>query len=240
MSLEVQRRLGWMYSPIWAPAVVGLQSLVMGWTIEDVDAVRAEYRRLRSTSGRPLLVCANHLTLVDSAIIAWALGSPASYVWDYAALPWNLPESRNFAGNALNQVVVYLMKCIPITRGSNREEVGRALTKLVWLLRRGETALVFPEGGRSRTGRVDVEATTYGAGRIVNALEGCRVLCVYLRGDSQKSYGDLPARGEHFRVLLDCFEPRSERSGLRASLDVSRQILERLASLEARYFQALP
>jgi hypothetical protein len=114
--------------------------------------------------------------------------------------------------------------------------VGRALGKIVWLLENGETALVFPEGGRSRTGRVDVAAATYGAGRIVNALGGCRVLCVYLRGGGQETWGDVPARGESFGVLLDCFEPKSERKGLRASIDVSRQILERLAALEARYF----
>jgi len=224
-----------MVSPLWAPAVAGLQSMVMGWTIENVEAVRAEYRRLRCES-RPLLICANHLTMVDSAIIAWALGSAMSYVWDYAALPWNLPESQNFASNPLNRLLVYVMKCIPITRGSNLEEVGHALAKVAWLLERGETALVFPEGGRSRTGRVDADAVTYGAGRIVNALGGCRVLCVYLRGDHQETWSELAVRGERFRVLLDCFEPRSEKKGLRASLDVSRQILARLAALEARHF----
>ncbi|MGH7818851.1 MAG: lysophospholipid acyltransferase family protein [Candidatus Binatia bacterium] len=236
LSLALQRGAGWLSSPLWAPAVAALQGLVMGWTIADLDAVRAAYRRVRSEPGRPLLVCANHLTLVDSAIIAWALGSPASYVWDYGSLPWNLPESRNFATNPVNGLLVYLMKCIPITRSSSGEEVGRALAKIAWLLRRGETALVFPEGGRGRTGRIDVAAGTYGAGRIVNAVGGCRVLCVYLRGEGQETWSDLPARGERFRVLLDCFEPASARKGLRGSLDVTRQILERLAALEARYF----
>ncbi|MGH7855987.1 MAG: lysophospholipid acyltransferase family protein [Candidatus Binatia bacterium] len=235
LSLGIQRGVGWISSPAWALAVAGMQSLVMSWTIEDAEAARAEYRRIRSKGG-PLLICANHLTMVDSAIIAWALGSPASYVCDYAALPWNLPESRNFAATPLNHVLVYLMKCIPITRGSSREEVGRALAKIVWLLQNGETALVFPEGGRSRTGRVDVTAATYGAGRIVNAIGACRVLCVYLRGRGQETWGDVPARGESFRVLLDCFEPKSQQKGLRASIDVSRQILERLAALETRYF----
>ena len=235
LSLALQRNLSWAWAPVWAPVVAGLERLVMGWSIADAARVRAEYRRFRSEPG-PLLLCANHLTLVDSAIIAWALGSPATYVFDYGSLPWNLPESRNFGGNLVNQALLYLMKCVPITRGSSREEIGKVLNKVAWLLEQGETALVFPEGGRSRTGRVNVEAGTYGPGRIVNALGGCRVLCVYLRGDGQETWSDVPARGERFHVLLDCFEPRSTRKGLRASLEVSRQILERLAALEAKYF----
>lgn len=235
--LETQRRIGWFSSPVWAPAVVAIQNFVLGWSIEDVEAVRAEYRQLRS-SDRPLLICANHLTLVDSAIIALALGSATSYLLDYGSLPWNLPERENFAGNPLKDVLVYIMKCIPITRGSSREDIGKALAKVSWLLKHRETALIFPEGGRSRSGRINLDAATYGPGRIVNAVPGCRVLCVYLRGGRQTTWSDFPARGERFRVLLDCFEPRSEQRGIRASVDVSRQILQRLAGLEARYFHA--
>jgi 1-acyl-sn-glycerol-3-phosphate acyltransferase len=211
----------------------------MRWTIVGRDAVRAEYHRIRRQPG-PLLLCANHLTLVDSAIVAWALDSPLHYVWDFSRLPWNLPERRNFADNPLNRVLVYLMKCVPITRGSSREEVGRVLAKVTWLLEKGETVLLFPEGGRSRSGRVEVNAATYGAGRIVHALGGCRVLCVYLRGEHQRTWSDLPARGERFHVFLDCFEPKSERPGLRGSLEISRRILERLAALEERFFAAHP
>lgn len=239
-SLEVQRRLGWVSAPILGPAVVGIQRLVMGWAITDAESVREEYRRIRAASAKPLLICGNHLTLVDSSIIAWALASPVSYIRDYASLPWNLPESRNFSANPFTRMLLYFMKCVPITRGSSREEVGRVLAKVIWLLEQGETALVFPEGGRSRTGRVDVEAVTYGAGRIVNAVAGCRVLCVYLRGDRQTTWSSLPVRGERFRVLLDAFEPRSDAKGLRASLDVTRQIVERLTALESKYFQGSP
>ena len=44
----------------------------MGWRIENAAEARAEFRRLRREGG-PLLVCANHLTMIDSALIAWAL-----------------------------------------------------------------------------------------------------------------------------------------------------------------------
>jgi 1-acyl-sn-glycerol-3-phosphate acyltransferase len=131
---------------------------------------------------------------------------------------------------------VYLIKCVPIERGGDRRAVGAVLNKLVWLMKRGEVALVFPEGGRSRTGRVDTEAVTYGVGRIVKALPGCRVVCVYLRGESQESWSALPRRGDRFRIQAEAFEPKTDQKGMRGSLDINRQILTRLAEMEQRHF----
>ena len=212
----------------------------MGWTVENGKAVREQYASIRAATDHPLLVCANHLTLFDSAIVAWALGSAGFYLRDYRSLPWNLPEQQNFGSTALSRLLIYLMKCVPIMRGSDRGDVARVLAKVAWLIRNGETALIFPEGGRSRTGRVDIDSRTYGAGRIFNSIPGCRVLCVYLRGRAQKAWGPLPVRGEHFHVHLEVIEPRTERRGLRASLDISRQILEHLASMERKVFDGLP
>ena len=64
------------------------------------------------------------------------------------------------------------------------------------------------------------EAVTYGVGRIVKELPGCRVLCVYLRGDGQESWSALPRKGERFRVETEVIEPKSDARGLRASLDI--------------------
>ena len=93
------------------------------------------------------------------------------------------------------------------------------LERLAYLLARGEVGLIFPEGGRSRSGRVDADAAAYGVGRLVKAVPGCRVLCVYLRGARQESWSDLPARGERFRVALAALEPKTDAAGLRGSLD---------------------
>ena len=46
-----------------------------GWRLDGADAARERYRMLHADR-RPLLVCANHLTMVDSALVAWALGTP--------------------------------------------------------------------------------------------------------------------------------------------------------------------
>jgi 1-acyl-sn-glycerol-3-phosphate acyltransferase len=208
-----------------------------GWRIEGAKAARREFLRLRRQSTSPLLVCANHLTMLDSFLIAWALAPASWYLRHYASLPWNTPERVHFARTRAMRALIYVMKCIPVLRGGDRGEVGRVLARVAWLLSRGEVALVFPEGGRSRTGRVDTAAATYGVGRLLKEVPGCRVLCVYLRGEGQEGYTAAPARGERFRVQLACLEPKSTHAGLRGSLELSGQILRCLAELERRHFE---
>lgn len=236
LALAVQRTIGWLAAPLWVPATVALMRFGFGWRLVGAAALRREMRRLWAAGGGPLLVCANHLTLVDSAVIAWALGSPWWLVRNFAALPWNVPERTNFAASFVQRVLVYLMKCVPIVRGSDRKEVGAVLDRLVHLMRQGEAVLMFPEGGRSRSGRIELDNPTYGAGRLVGELPGCKVVCVYLRGERQTSYGSLPARGERFRVQVSGLEPAPRRPGLRGSVEVSRAILDELARLERRHF----
>jgi hypothetical protein len=237
LALAVQRAVGRLLSPVWVPATIVLMRFGLGWRIMDAARTRREYRDLWRSHDGPLLVCANHLTLIDSAIIAWALGSWAWFLARYASLPWNVPERRNFSTSLVSRVLVYLMKCIPVVRGGDRNEVAGVLARLAHLLRQGEAVLVFPEGGRSRSGRVEVETVTYGVGRVIAALPGCRVLCVYLRGESQDEFGDLPARGERFHVRLAALQPTSPMTGMRAARDLSQQVVHALADLEREYFQ---
>ena len=232
----MQREVGRLLAPLWISACVAIMRFGFGWRIEGSTATRRELQRLRRDAGGPLMVCANHLTLVDSFLIASALGSPGWFVRHYASLPWNTPERENFTRRWWMRALVYLMKCVPVQRGGNRREVALALARVTHLLARGEVVLIFPEGGRGRSGRVDIAAPTYGVGRIVKSLPGCRVLCVYLRGEQQQGHSDLPVRGERFRVSAQAFEPKTDLGGLRGSLDVTRQILARLADMERRHF----
>ncbi len=236
LGLAVQRAVGRLLSPVWIPATVALMRYGLGWRIEGRAAARREFRALWRSTDAPLLVCANHLTMIDSALIAWALGSPGWFLTHYATLPWNVPERRNFGASLASRVVVYLMKCVPVTRGGDRGQVAGVLGRLVYLLERGEAVLIFPEGGRSRSGKVEVEGATYGVGRVLGALPRCRVLCVYLRGEHQGGFSDLPARGERFHVRLECLQPTSELTGLRRARDVAQQIVHTLSGLEQRYF----
>jgi hypothetical protein len=127
---------------------------------------------------------------------------------------------------------------VSVPRGGDRREVAEVLERLAHLLRSGETVLIFPEGGRSRSGRVDTGATADGVGRLVKDVEGCRVLCVYLRGDAQRTWSNLPATDDTFVVATRLVEPRTGLRGPRASRDLATQIVRQLAEMEDEYFAA--
>lgn len=229
VALAVQRGVGFALAPLWTTAVA-LAIRHAGYRFEGLEETRRRYARLRAEPG-PLLICANHLTLVDSFLVAFALGHPAWFVRHFRSLPWNVPEATVFARTPWLRAATWSLKCVTIVRG-RRDAVAATLARVVHLLRRGETVLVFPEGGRSRIGRVDVDARTWAVGRMLRAVPDCRVLCVYLRGEGQAGFSDFPKRGERFRVALSCFEPKTERQGLRACVDLSSQVLGELARLE--------
>jgi hypothetical protein len=238
-ALEFQRALGLLLAPLWIPLCAAISRWYFRWRIEDVGELRRQYAELRRESSAPLLICPNHLTMLDSAVVAHALGSAPWYLLHYASMPWNVPERRHFASNWWKRALVFMMKCVPVERGGDRKAVGMSLDRIAYVMERGDAALVFAEGQRSRTGRIDPQATTYGIGRIVKSLPRCRVLCLYLRGSEQETWSNLPARNQSFRVTIDCFEPKTDHRGLRGSVDLSRQILTRLAELEQRHFEQM-
>ena len=150
----------------------------------------------------------------------------------------NTPESTNFGKTWVHRALIYVAKCIPITRGGAREDVGDVLERVKYLMQNGETALLFPEAGRSRSGRVEESSAAWGVGRIVGALPNCRVLCVYMRGRMQETWGDFPARGDTLDVELACIEPKSDAKGVRRSRDLAQQIIRQLVNMEAAHFEA--
>lgn len=236
-ALRLQRAASRLCSPLWIPLLDLILVGLMRWRIEGRDELRRLYAELRR-SRAPLLVCANHLTKLDSFAIARGLGSAGFFLRDFGALPWNAPERTLFAASPWQRALAWLFKCVPVRRGGSRREVAGAIEKLRFLMQRGEAVLLFPEGGRSRSSRVEVESAAYGVGRLVGALPGCRVLCVYLRGRGQESWSDAPRRGERFALAACVIEPKTEQRGLRASLDLSRQIVTQLAELERRTLDA--
>jgi 1-acyl-sn-glycerol-3-phosphate acyltransferase len=234
-----QREIGRLLAPLWIPLVVGILRLYLGYRIAGHAALREKFARIRDAreaSGAPLLICANHLTLIDSFLVAWALAPAWRYVLFFDELPWNLPERANFGSTLPQRALSWVMKCILISRGGERGEVGSVLERVVALTRAGEVALIFPEGGRSRSGRVEPDSAAWGVGRIVGALPGCQVACVYLRGRRQESWGSVPPRGDVLDVQLTCIEPKSDGRGVRRSRDMARQIVGQLASMEREHF----
>jgi len=234
--LRLQTALGSLTSWLLAPLYF-LFMKFRGYRIRDLDKVRRQWAGLLENHRGPWLICGNHLTLIDSIIMIYALVSLGGHVTKFHRLPWNLPERANFQRSLFMTIMCYLSKCIPVNRGGDREEMQATLAKCNYLLARQQILMVFPEGTRSRSGRVDTENFSYGVGRFLQDHPDCRVLCVYLRGDAQATYGDLPRRGDTFTITMDAFLPNvPDGQGLRAQRDLAGQIVRRLAQMEEGYF----
>lgn len=235
-SLRFQAALGMLTVGIVAPLYF-LFLRLQGYRVRDLAATRRRWAELRREHPGPWLICGNHLTLIDSALITYALMSLGSHLTAFRAIPWNLPERANFQRQLWKATLCYLAKCIPVSRGGDRGEMQATLARCRQVLAWRQSLMIFPEGGRSRTGRVDQENFSYGVGRFLQEHHDCRVLCVYLRGDGQEMYGDLPARGESFTIAIEAFTPRRpEREGLRGQRDLAGQIVARLVRMEEEYF----
>ena len=109
------------------------------------------------------------------------------------------------------------------------------LARFAYLLARGEVGLIFPEGGRSRSGRVEVDDAAYGVGRIVQgAARLPRALRLSARRAARRPGPTCPARGERFHVRPLVLEPTRRRRGLRGSRDSRSRSSRTLASNSRR------
>ncbi len=238
--LALQQAVGRLAAPVCIPLAVLVMRFGLRWRIRNAAGHRALYARVLREDRRPLLVVANHLTMADSALIAWGLGTAGGHVVRYRGLPWNVPEQSRVESSWLWRVLAYLVKCLPIPRGGDRRVVARVLERLGHLMRRGEVVLMFPEGGRSRTGRVDTESVAQGVGRLDPGGRRLPGAVRLPRGDAQDSWSDLPVRGDTFTFTTRLVEPRTTLRGLRASRDLASQVLGHLAEMERAYWAERP
>lgn len=206
-----------------------------GYRIRDLDRIRNTVRRLYREHPGPWLICANHLTLIDSVIIAYAMAPFYKYMVHYHQLPWNMPEKTNFNKNIFMSLLTFVSKCIPVIRGGDRSSVAISLAKCEFLLEKNESLMIFPEGTRSRSGRVHPQDYSYGVGRLFSHIPDCRVMCIYLRGAKQDTFSAFPALKQDFYMDIQPLIPRLKGKGLRAQRDCARQIIETLINMENRY-----
>ncbi|MCD4750588.1 MAG: 1-acyl-sn-glycerol-3-phosphate acyltransferase [Thermoanaerobaculales bacterium] len=236
-ALVAQNLIAWCCAPLTLTLISFVVRVKYRWSIVDHRRIRRQFRsEIRDAPG-PVMVCANHLTMVDSPLIAWALAPSWWYLAHFKKVPWNVPERKNFAHKLLPRVGAYLAKCIPVIRGGDRTKISLVLKKLRHLLTHRHAVLMFPEGGRSRTGRVCNTNPALGTGRLIKGLPGARVLCVYLRGDHQDQYSNFPVHGENFYCATSWLEPRTEHEGLRGSVEISEQIMHRIQEMEEDYLR---
>jgi hypothetical protein len=61
-------------------------------------------------------------------------------------------------------------------------------------------------------------------------------LCSYLRGARQTTWSAVPVRGDTLHLYVEVLEPRTEATGLRASRDLARQVIDKIKEMEDAHF----
>lgn len=218
-----------------------LMKYFRGYKIENIKEIREQFRAIWEEKQRtrsPLIICANHLTFIDSALIIWALASNWWYLFNYKAFTWNLPAGDFFKKKLHYHLTLYLTKCIFLDRKGTPAHKNAVLNLCRYLLEKGNVVLIFPEGQRSRTGVFENERLRFGVGKIITSLENAQVLCIYLRSDKQDNFSNYPPKNSRFNVKMKLISPNisEELSKKRASLEVVKQIGAAIKEMENAHF----
>ncbi|MGJ8664703.1 MAG: 1-acyl-sn-glycerol-3-phosphate acyltransferase, partial [Marinicella sp.] len=163
-----------------------------------------------------------------------ALSTPLSYMSHFKSMCWNLPKASHVKESRLYRAICYLGKCILIEQDTKASKL--TMDKASYLLNNGHYVMVFPEGTRSNTGRINTENYIYGVGKLHIDSGIKQLLSIYLRGDSQASASKMPKSGEKFTLKLELSEASSEQKGRRAMRDVAAIMIDQLVTLESQYF----
>ncbi len=235
LALTLQRFLGWMLLIPLGFLIVFLLRVRFGLKVKNHREIRRQFKEIVKQK-RPILICPNHLTMVDSVVVLWALASIPYYLLHYRLFCWNIPAIENYADKPTWRIITYLSKCIPIDRAGSAEHIDSILDKIASLLVGGDLCMVFPEGTRSRTGRINSETAAYGIGKIIRKVPNCAVLCIYARGEKQETYSIFPHPRDTIHIEMELITPSSNAKGLRAIRDYSVQTIGKLKELEDRFF----
>lgn len=217
-----------------------LMKYFRGYRIENMQEIRQAFKEIwaeKQRTKKPLIICANHLTFIDSALIIWALASNFWYVFNYDAFTWNLPAGDFFKKKLRYHATLYLTKCIFLDRQGSSAHKNAVLNLCRHLLEKGNVVLIFPEGQRSRTGIFDNERLRFGVGKIISSLENAQVLCIYLRSPQQETFSNYPPKNAVFKLKMRLIEPKIyDGDKKKTSIEAVGEIGAAIKQMEEEFF----
>ncbi len=229
LLLRIQSFLSWIfYVFIGAP---------LAWLFIKFFSYKVYHKERLKGLKPPFILVSNHLTLIDPWFVQCAITFPG-FLRRPWLLVWNLAEQTNYFRGLLAPLI-WLSRTIPIIREGTLKEIKLSVGKVINILQNNEAIHIFPEGTRSRSGRI--ENYTTGIGRIYLKVPECTILPVYIRGiENVLPIGSkFPRLFKKIDVVIG--EPRkltSQHKGLRARADISKQIFDILAKMEKEYFES--
>ena len=252
MSLDAEDtkalRLQWLLSrALVAPvsvAVAAIARFYFGYRLDNnINALRAEIWEKLDRHDGPVIWAANHLTLIDSFLVYWAI-FPTTRLFEDRRIPWSTPEYTNYyklggpVQSAFIRALLYLCRCIPFLRGgedsASESWRQKAFDKCAWVLRQGGAVFVYPEAGRSRSGWLEPKRPKDFLGKLALEVPTSKFLVVYLRSDRQISTTACPPRGDRLRVAADLIP--GILPGETNPRDISQRLFNRLAEMQLEWW----
>jgi 1-acyl-sn-glycerol-3-phosphate acyltransferase len=226
--LRIQSFFSWAFCALFSAPLL--------WLLLKLFSYRVYHKEQLKKLRPPFILVSNHLTLIDSWFVNFAIGFPDFY-WKPWLQTWHLPEATNYYRGLLAPFI-WLNKTIPIVRGAPPKEQKLTKDKIISVLKNHEAIHIFPEGARSRSGRI--EDYTTGIGRIYQRVPNCTILPVYIRGTENVLPINIKTPRLFKKIDVVVGEPRrlaSKYKGLKSGIDISRQIFDVLVGMEKKYFE---
>lgn len=247
IKLIIQRCLSY----IAFPALYSLYWLILfkwkKYKIANIKKLRKQFQAImRNNINNPLLICPNHFTYIDSIILILVFGSLLDYMCNFRSFAWNFPKTTHVRKNFGFLLLGYLSKCIFIELEHQQKQLINPTEIAKYLLGKQDFIMIFPEGHRSTTGKIDRENFAYGVGKIIKDLPNIKVLCVYLRGHTQAAASKYPNKGDNFYCKLKLLEQqdlmpindlnKGSISDLRLTRKIAKNVINSLVDLEEEFF----
>ena len=141
--INLQRIVGFVTLVPFCYAIIFIFKFVKHYKIENIKEIRSQFQEIIKDK-RPLIICSNHLTFIDSCIIIWALAPNYWYQFNYRYFTWNLPAGDFFGKKLRYRMVAFLSKCIFIHRDASAHHHNEILNICQNLLLKGEFVTIFP------------------------------------------------------------------------------------------------
>ncbi|MBC8278929.1 MAG: 1-acyl-sn-glycerol-3-phosphate acyltransferase [FCB group bacterium] len=122
----------------------------------------------------PFLFVSNHVSMLDDMFIGSLLFAPRG-MFNYKFMPYHTPEQQNFYKGPVMSWIMEHLKCIPLTRGKGLNQPG--VNEVIERLKDGGTVHIYPEGTRTRSGRLG--AAKPGVGKIAYESKCAAVPCYH-------------------------------------------------------------
>lgn len=214
------------------------------YRIKDIALFRKKVQAALKEHRGPVIWAANHLTMLDSFLVFWATTPWPRAIRD-SVVPWSTPEIENYYylggyfKRNLIRVLMYLCRCIPISRLGDGEEAQQerheVFEKCAWILKNNGPVFVFPEATRSRRGWFNRHQPKDFLGRLALEVPTAAFFCVYLRGERQIYSTTAPSAGESLRAEFAVIA--AVAPGESAPRQISTRLFNALGDLQDLWFK---